>query len=204
MYVPASFAENDPARLHDLMRRQSFALLTSVGGNGLFASHLPLLLDAQTGPHGRLIGHMARANPQWRDVRGEVMAVFSGPHAYVSPSWYEETGTVPTWNYVAVHAYGPFQIVEDRAEFLEILQKSVHEYEGPRPTPWAFDESAGHLDPMLKSIVGFRVEITRLEGKWKLNQNHSEDRRRRVARALRTQPDEDSRAIAELMETDLP
>jgi transcriptional regulator len=204
MYVPASFAENDPARLHDFMRRRSFALLTSMGGNGLFASHLPLLLDAQTGPHGRLTGHMARANPQWRDVRGEVMAVFSGPHAYISPSWYEEAGTVPTWNYVAVHAYGTFRIVEDREELLEILRTSVHEYEASRPAPWTFDESAGHLDPMLKSIVGFRVEITRLEGKWKLNQNHSEQRRRRVARALRTQPDENSQEIAALIETDLP
>jgi transcriptional regulator len=173
MYVPASFAEPDKAKLHDFMRRQSFALLTSLGGNGLIASHLPLLLDADAGPHGQLIGHMARANPHWRDVRGEVMAVFSGPHAYVSPSWYEEPGTVPTWNYVAVHAYGTFHLVEDRDALLGVLRRSVREYEGRRQRPWIFDESGDHLDRLLGSIVGFRVEITRLEGKWKLGQNHT-------------------------------
>ena len=97
------------------------------------------------------------------------MAVFSGPHAYVSPSWYEEEGTVPTWNYVAVHAYGTFHVVEDRDGLLDILRRSVTAYEGPRPEPWAFDESAPHVETMLKAIVGFRIEITRLEGKWKLS-----------------------------------
>jgi transcriptional regulator len=203
MYVPALFSETDPARLRAFMRRNSFALLTSTGGDGIVASHLPLLFDAGDGPHGRLVGHMARANPQWRDVRGEVMAVFSGPHAYVSPSWYEEPGTVPTWNYVSVHAYGTFHPVEDREALLDILRASVREYEGPRPAPWVFDESAGHLEKLLGSIVGFRVEISRLEGKWKLNQNHSEERRRRVVRALRGQPDEDSQAIADLIEEGL-
>src|SRR4051794_11991074 len=110
------------------MRRHSFAVLTSHGESGLFASHLPLLLDtdadAHAGPRGQLLGHMARANPQWRGVRGEVMVVFSGPHAYVSPSWYEEAGTVPTWNYVAVHAYGTFHVVDDRDGLLDILRRS--------------------------------------------------------------------------------
>src|SRR4051794_22575902 len=203
MYVPASFAETRPARLHEFLRKHSFALLTTCGGQGLIASHLPLLFDAGEGPHGRLVGHMARANPQWRDVRGEAMAVFSGPHAYISPSWYEEDGTVPTWNYVAVHVYGTFHLVEDRETLLGILRRSVQEYEGPRTEPWAFDGSAAHVEPLLKAIVGFRVEITRLEGKWKLNQNHSEARRRRVVRTLRGQPDEHSQAVAELMEEGL-
>jgi transcriptional regulator len=114
VYVPAAFDEVDPARLHEFMRRNSFAVLTSLGEEGLVASHLPLLLDAEAGRQGILLGHMARANPQWRDVRGEVMAVYSGPHAYVSPSWYEEEGTVPTWNYVAVHAYPMFGVNSPR------------------------------------------------------------------------------------------
>jgi transcriptional regulator len=200
MYIPASFAEPDVARLHDFMRQHSFALLTSLRADGLFASHLPLLLDAGAGPHGHLCGHMARANPQWRDVRGEVLAVFSGPHAYVSPSWYDEPGTVPTWNYVAVHARGTFQIVEQRDDLLRILRRSLDAYEGPRPKPWVFDESNEVLQRMLQSIIGFRVEITCLEGKWKLGQNHSEARRERVVRALKEQPDEDSQRIAALME----
>lgn len=199
MYVPPAFAETDTAKLQEFMRRHSFALLTSHGVGGLFASHLPLLFDAEVGPHGHLLGHMARANPQWREARGEVMAVFSGPHAYVSPSWYEEGGTVPTWNYVAVHAYGAFHPVEDRDGLLDILRRSVTAYESPRPEPWAFDESAPHVEKMLKAIVGFRIEITRLEGKWKLSQNHPEERRRKVVRALADRPDLDSKAIADLM-----
>jgi transcriptional regulator len=199
VYVPAAFAVTDTAKLHEFMRHHSFAVLTSLGEGGLVASHLPLLLETDAGPHGHLLGHMARANPQWRDVRGETMAVFSGPHAYVSPSWYEEGGTVPTWNYVAVHAYGTFHIVEDRDGLLDILRRSVLAYERPRPEPWPFDESEPHVERMLRAIVGFRIEITRLEGKWKLSQNHTEERRERVIRALSGHSDEDSRAIADLM-----
>ena len=132
MYVPAAFAEIDPTKLHEFMRRHSFAVLTSHGEEGLFASHLPVLLNAEAGPHGHLLGHMARGNPQWRGVRGEVMVVFSGPHVYVSPSWYEERGTVPTWNYVAVHAYGTFHVVEDGEGLLDILRRSVLTYESPK------------------------------------------------------------------------
>ena len=204
MYIPASFAQPDTAKLHDFIRENSFALLTSQGQGGLIASHLPLLLDADAGPHVQLLGHMARANPQWPDVRGEAMAVFSGPHVYVSPSWYEEEGTVPTWNYVAVHAYGPFHVIEGRDDLLDILRRLVSNYESPRPEPWAFDESAPHVEAMLKSIVGFRIEVTRLEGKWKLSQNHPEERRRKVIRALEARPDDDSRAIARLMSEGLP
>jgi transcriptional regulator len=199
VYIPAAFSETDRARLHEVMMRHSFAILTSTGEHGLIASHLPILLDPDLGSNGTLFGHMARANSQWRDVEGEVMAVFSGPHSYVSPSWYEERGTVPTWNYVAVHAYGRFQIVEDRAGLLEILRRSVAAYEGPRPEPWIFDESEPHVEKLLKAIVGFRVEITRLEGKWKLSQNQPEERRRKVEHALADRADEDSQAIANLM-----
>ena len=127
------------------------------------------------------------------------MAIFSGPHVYVSPSWYEEGGTVPTWNYVAVHAYGTFHLVEERDSLLDILRRSVMTYESPRPEPWAFDESAGHVEKMLRAIVGFRIEISRIEGKWKLSQNHPEERRQRVIRALEGRPDEDSQAIARMM-----
>lgn len=203
MYIPAAFAETDKAALHDLIARHGFAILTSYGRSGLIASHLPLLLDPDVGPYGQLIGHMARANPQWRGIHGEVMAVFAGPHAYVSPSWYEEAGTVPTWNYVAVHAYGPFELVDDRDALLGILRRSVATYEGPRPQPWVFDESEPHVEKLLKAIVGFRIPITRLEGKWKLSQNHSEPRRRRVARTLAAQDDPDARAVSALMEAAL-
>jgi len=199
MFVPASFAETDPTKLHAFMRRNSFAVLTTHGADGLSANHLPLLLDAEFGPRGRLFGHLARANPQWRHAESEALAIFSGPHAYVSPTWYEEEGTVPTWNYIAVHAYGRLQIVEDEDALLEILRRSVETYESAMPAPWAFDASSPDVRGQLKAIVGFHVEITRLEGKWKLNQNHPERRRRRVAEALGARTDADSAAIAELM-----
>jgi transcriptional regulator len=199
MYLPAAFAETDTSKIHEFMDRHGFATLISQGSAGMIASHLPLLLEPEAGRNGTLFGHMARANPQWKDVRGDVLAIFAGPHAYVSPSWYEEEGTVPTWNYVAVHAYGVFRLVEDRDGLLEILRKSVRTYEGSRPEPWPFDESAKHVDTMLKAIVGFRIEIGRLEGKWKLSQNQPEARREKVIQGLGRQTDEDSRAIAALM-----
>lgn len=199
MYLPTAFAETDAAKLHEFMRQNSFAVLTSNGENGLIASHLPLLFDGENGPKGQLLGHTARANPQWRGVEGEVMAVFSGSHTYISPSWYEEPGLVPTWNYVAVHAYGTFKVIDNREGLLDILRRSVHEYESPGEEPWIFDESESHVDGLLNAIVGFRIDITRLEGKWKLSQNHPEARRRRVIRALEARSDEDSKKIAGLM-----
>jgi len=199
MYIPASFAETDSARLHEFMRKHSFATLVSRNEIGIVASHLPLLFQASAGRVGSLIGHTARANPQWREVRGEVMALFTGPHAYISPSWYETEGTVPTWNYAAVHAYGTFHVVEDRESLLEILRGTVEYYESPRQEPWTIDETAPNLDQLMRGITGFRIEITRLEGKWKLSQNHPEERRRRVIKALEERPDADSQAIAAMM-----
>jgi transcriptional regulator len=199
VYVPAAFAEPDTTKLHEFMRRYSFAVLVTHGEGGLVASHLPLLFDAGAGPHGHLLGHMARANPQWKGVEGEVLAIFSGPHVYVSPAWYEEAGTVPTWNYVAVHAYGTFHLVEDRDGLLEILRRLVLNYEGRRAEPWAFDESGPHAEGLLRAIVGFRIEITRLEGKWKLSQNQPERRRMKVIRALDAEPGADAKAVADLM-----
>jgi transcriptional regulator len=203
MYIPASFAETDRVKLHEFIRRNSFAILTSQTPKGLVASHLPLLLDAEAGPHGTLLGHMARANTQWRVAQGPAMAIFSGPHAYISPTWYAEPGTVPTWNYVAVHAHGTMNLVEDRAGLLDILHRSVATYEEGRQPPWSFDETEANVDGLLRAIVGFRIELTSLEGKWKLNQNHPEPRRRRTAEALRSRPDADSQAIAALMEEGL-
>ena len=199
MYIPASFRMSEVAGLHAFLRGNSFATLVSRGEAGLSATHLPLLLDPDAGPQGTLIGHMARANPQWRDAPGEALAIFQGPHAYISPTWYEAPGTVPTWNYVAVHAHGTFQLVEDRDALHEILTRSVAVYEGRMPQPWSYDLDDPAIDAMLKAIVGFRIEITRLEGKAKLNQNHPEERRRKVIRELERRGDEDSRVIAEWM-----
>jgi transcriptional regulator len=201
LYIPASFHQSDLPTLHAFIERHSFAVLCSTAEDGTpFASHLPLLLDRTT-PPGVLVGHVARANPQWRHADGRgVLAVFAGPHAYVSPSWYEAAEVVPTWNYVAVHATGVLRAVHDRDALLKIVGDMVTRYEASRPRPWTLDVPADYLERMLRGIVGFRIEITRLEGKWKLSQNHDAERRRKVRRALREQGGEDATAIADLME----
>ena len=203
MYIPAAFRVTDTDRLHQFIHANSFALLTTSSGRGLVASHVPLLLDRTRGSLGMLIGHFAKANEQALDVGCEALAVFSGPHAYISPTWYQTPNTVPTWNYVAVHAAGVMKLVEDRDELAGILAATVAKYEAPRPSPWPFDATTEFHQKLMDGIVGFEIEITRLEGKWKLNQNHPPERRQRVIDALRELGGEDNTAIAALMENSL-
>jgi transcriptional regulator len=204
MYVPASFAETDLTTLHNFVEQNSFGLLVSQVDGQSFASHLPFLLDRESAPNGALVGHMARANPQWREAQGQTaLVVFPGPHVYVSPTWYETEQVVPTWNYVAVHAYGPIHVIEDPPALLNIVERSVEIYEHAMPQPWRFDSSTTFAKRMLSRIVGFRIEIERIEGKWKLNQNHPVERRKKVVRALRQRDGENSRAVAELMQESL-
>ena len=200
MYIPNAFAETDQAKLHDFIEKNSFGILASQAEGEPFASHLPILLDRQAGAHGCLIGHMARANPQWQQANGQtVLVIFSGPHTYISPTWHEAENVVPTWNYVAVHAYGKLQTVEEPAVLLQIVRDFVSFYEGSMPQPWTLKGESDFVERLLRQIVGFRIDITRLEGKWKLNQNQPEERRARVALALKKQPDDDSQAIAAMM-----
>ncbi len=202
MYIPAVFAESNLAKLHDFIEGNSFGVLVSQVDGAPFASHLPFLLDRTSGAHGALIGHMARANPQWQQAHGQnVLAIFSGPHVYVSPTWYEAESVVPTWNYVAVHVYGRLRVIEEPAALLKIVKDSVSFYEGSMPRPWTLNGPSDFVERLLRQIVGFRMEITRLEGKWKLNQNQPEERRAKVALALQEKPDEDSQAIAAMMTT---
>jgi len=200
MYVPNHFAEDDPAKLYEAIERYSFATLVSLGGDGLEASHLPLLIDRAAGTHGTLLGHMARANLQWKRADGqEVLAIFSGPHAYISPQWYEATQVVPTWNYVAVHAYGRLELIEDEAKVRQLLDCTVETFEAGQPQPWRLDEPAEFVERLVKQIVAFRIPITRLEGKWKLNQNRPAEQREKVIAKLEQQGDENATEIAKLM-----
>jgi transcriptional regulator len=200
MYIPAPFEERDLAKLHAVIEQYSFATLVSMAAGELFASHLPLLLDRTLGARGTLIGHMARANSQWRDAAGQdVLAIFSGPHVYISPQWYQSTQVVPTWNYVAVHAYGRLELFEDEAEVLSLLHRMVGTYEAVNPQPWKLEEPGEFVTRMLRQIAAFRIPITRLEGKWKLNQNRPTDQRRRVIEELSRRSDESSQNIARLM-----
>ncbi len=205
MYIPPAFAESDRHKLHDFIEQNSFGVLVSQVDGLPFATHLPFLLDRTSGPYGTLIGHFARANPHWRQASGQsALAIFSGPHVYVSPTWYESEQVVPTWNYTAVHAYGRVQIVEEKQSLLEIVQAMVRLYEHAMPRPWSFDPSGTFAERMLAQIVGFRIEIEKIEGKWKLNQNHPVERRKKVIRALQQRSDENAQAIAEMMQAMLP
>jgi transcriptional regulator len=204
MYVPAAFAETDLTKLHDFIVQNSFGLLVSQVDGLPFATHLPFLLDRTDGRQGSLVGHMARANPQGRQIEGQtVLALFSGPHAYISPTWYEAENVVPTWNYAAVHAYGRARVIEDREGLLAIVQRSVAVYEASMPRPWTIDPSSVFIERMLGQIIGFHIEIERLEGKWKMNQNHPAERRERVIRALREKGGADAEAVAAMIENTL-
>src|SRR6266545_5827323 len=200
MYIPNSFREDDRSLLHDLMRQHNFGILVTQRDGTPFATHLPFLLDAERGPHGTLLAHMARANPQWRDFAagGEALVIFQGPHAYISPSWYETHPSVPTWNYAVVHAYGIPRIVEDHATLHHMLETLVDTHEAAFAQPWRLDLPHVYLDKMMRAVVGFEIEITRLEGKLKLSQNRSEHDQHRVAEALRQSENPLDRSVAEL------
>ncbi len=185
MYIPSHFAETDLPTLHEFMRRHNFATLVTQQGNAPFASHLPMLLDSSVGTHGALLGHMARNNAQWRDFTGaEVLVMFQGPHAYVSPAWYEPGPmAAPTWNYMAVHAYGQARILPED-ELVETLHRLVDENEKAFSLPWKLELTQTMRERAQGSIVGFEIRLSRIEGKFKLSQNRSEQDRRNVIAQL--------------------
>lgn len=204
MYIPAHFSQSNIASLHDFIDEHPFGLLVSQVDGAPFATHLPLLLDRDQAPNGILLGHVARPNPHWRSLVGQsVLCVFNGPHAYVSPTWYEADKVVPTWNYVAVHVYGRATLVDEPGEVVGLVQKLTDRIERLMPKPWSFDPNDPFVNRMAAGIVGFRIEIERIEGKWKLNQNHPPERRRKVIAALRERGGEDATEIADLIERDL-
>ncbi len=205
MYTPESFKVDEPARLHAVMRRFPFALLLTVNADSLEATHLPFMVDAERGPHGTLLAHMARANHHWKlfDGRREALVVFTGPHAYISPSWYADKVTVPTWNYVAIHAHGRPVIVTDKARVRAMLERLVSEHETYVKPPWSTAQAGDYVQQQLDYIVAFEIEITRLEGKFKLNQNRAHADQQGVVRALSGSKDPMQREISELMRQQL-
>lgn len=190
MYTPASFKMTDQEELFSFIRENSFALVVTSAGSKIHASHLPLELEVIEVPGEkpllRLIGHFARANDHWRDllVAHELLVVFSGPHAFVSPKLYQDPDTVPTWNYVAVHVTGRARIVESESELKAMLNRLVALNEGDAEDSWRTNWSNPKVAAMLKAIVGFEIEVDSIEGKKKLSQNRSEEDQRRVRSAL--------------------
>ncbi len=183
MYVPKHFAVDNLSAQHDLIDACDFGVVVSSGPNGLFATHIPLMLKRDEGRFGTLYGHVARANPHVKLFGSQALAVFSGPHAYVSPAWYSDrAANVPTWNYVAVHCAGT--PVELDGDVRTHLGEMVARYEGA--DGWSFGELAPQTqETMARAIVGFRMQITRIEGKAKLSQNKPRAERERVIEGLK-------------------
>jgi transcriptional regulator len=199
MYIPKAFREDDISAIHTLIREYSFATLITQHEGVPFASHLPFILDAERGPNGTLLAHMARANPQWHDFNSaqEVLVIFQGPHAYISPSWYEVELSVPTWNYAVIHAYGLPRLIEDQEKLYDLLKILIKTHEAQFVKPWPFQLSDDYLQKMMRGIVGFEIEIARLKGKFKLSQNRTENEREHVIAAL--QESTGTLPVAELM-----
>jgi transcriptional regulator len=177
--------------MHALIESQPFATLVTMSNSGLFASHLPMVLNRGEGTNGTLRGHLSRANNQWRDLLPsvEALTIFSGDHHYISPNWYpektEDGKVVPTWNYAVVHTYGPLRIIEDPTWLLSHLTALTTQREAPSPSPWhVSDAPADYIASQIKGIVGIELPISRIEGKWKVSQNKSERTRLAVEQSL--------------------
>ncbi len=183
MYVPGAFRIDDRSALFDFVDSHGFATLVSVVEGALFASHVPLLLDRA---EIRLLGHLARANPQWKsfETGQEVLAIFSGPHAYVSPSWYATQPAVPTWNYAVVHIHGVPRLLSAENTG-EVIDRLVDHYEKHRPNPWPNELPADFRSKMIAAIVGFEIPVRRIEGKFKLGQNRSAEDQAGMLEGLR-------------------
>ncbi|HKE96419.1 MAG TPA: FMN-binding negative transcriptional regulator [Povalibacter sp.] len=208
MYVPGHFAEPRVEVMHELIRAQPLATLVTLSSGGLNANHVPLHLDVSPAPFGTLRGHVARANPMASDLRtdAEALAVFHGPEAYVSPSWYatkQESGkVVPTWNYVVVHAYGFLRIVDDKTWLRSQLEALTAHNEASFPQPWTIsDAPREYIDRLMGAIVGMEMVITRLIGKWKVSQNQPAANRSGVITGLGSSDSSGAQAMAALVGT---
>ena len=207
MYTPKAFEVTDVALLQAAMKQSELATLVTMTANGLVATHLPLMLDETKGELGTLIGHVSRANLQWKesDPSVEGLVIFLGPDTYVTPNWYaakQETGrVVPTWNYAAIHAYGHPVFFEDTERLRVVVTELTRRHEASFPAPWQVtDAPSVYIDSQLKAIVGFEFPILRLEGKQKFNQNRSAADRTGVIEGLRGLGEERKTQVAVLME----
>lgn len=205
MYVPPAFRDNDIESIHATIRIARLANLVTATADGPVATPLPLFLDETEGERGVLYGHMAKANPQWRLAPvGEALAIFAGPEAYVTPSWYatkQETGkVVPTWNYIAVHAYGPVEFFQEPERLLDAVTRLTNLHEKARAEPWAVsDAPADFIAAQLRGIVGVRIPVTRFEGKRKMSQNRPEADRIRIVAGLAASDKPQDREVAPLI-----
>lgn len=208
MYIPKQFDEPRVDVLHQLIRSRPFASLVTLSSNGLNANHIPLHLSEQPGPFGTLRGHVARANPIWNDIAKDVeaLAIFHGPSAYITPSWYPtkaETGkVVPTWNYVVAHAYGTLRVIDDAAWLRDHLESLTAHNEAAFAEPWRLaDAPSDFIEKMMGGVVGIEIVITRLSGKWKTSQNQPIENQAGVIQGLRASGSEETLEMAALVES---
>jgi transcriptional regulator len=204
MYVPSHYKETRVEVMHALVKSHPLGALVRLGANGLDADHIPFEIAPPSAgaPFGVLRAHVARANPLWREAGNQVMVLFQGPSAYITPELYEEKAVngkvVPTWNYAVVHAHGPLRVIDERDWVRAMVERLTSRHEQARANPWAVsDAPPDYIDAMLKAIVGIEIPIDRLEGKWKVSQNRSEQHQARMAAGLAVEPG--GAALAQLM-----
>jgi transcriptional regulator len=208
MYIPPAFRVDDMADVQRTMREARAATLVTATQEGLIGTPLPMLLNENEGPNGTLYAHVARANPQWKlTPSGEAMAIFVGPEAYVSPSWYatkqETHKVVPTWNYVAVHAYGPVEFFDDAERLLDVITRLTDLHEQPRKDRWAVtDAPTDFIKAQLRGIIGLRMPISRLDGKRKMSQNRNLADRAGVINGLSESHRPEDQVVASLIPQD--
>ena len=202
MYPPSHFTESRPEILLPVMRENSFATVVTATGGVPFVSHVPVLIDAGGDAGGiKIRGHVSRANPHGQQLEGseQVLAIFHGPHGYVSPAWYEGPRNVPTWNYVTVHAYGRARLL-DPSELDAQLSDLVELHERTAATPWRVESlPEGYAEKLMRAIVGFEIAVERLEGTLKLSQNRSSEDQRRVRDQMSSSVDPTTREVARWM-----
>ena len=200
MYIPSYYNETDESKLTEFMQAHSFATMISSQNNNLRATHLPFVIEKR-GDQIFLVSHMAKANPQWKEfIDYELLIIFQGPHAYISPTHYEKKQNVPTWNYIAVHAYGKAIIIDEPTAVITILEKMIHSYEASYIEQWK-SLSDDYKNGMVKGIVTFEIEITKLEGKFKLSQNKTKNEQQTIISAFEKSNDSLQIKIAEEMKT---
>lgn len=198
MYTPAHFNETDQKILQNMIEANNFGTLISTRDDRPFATHLPFIYDPD---HQRLLAHMARANPHWRQLQqaeADTLVVFQGPHAYVSPSLYSDSG-VPTWNYAVVHIYGRFRVLESASDHREVMETLTAQHESRRTEPWQADFDSSMVQQMMRATVAFEIEISEVQGKFKLSQNRSTTDRENVIAALEIDGGDDAIGLAKLM-----
>lgn len=208
MYIPKHFEEPRIEVMHELMRVHPLATLVTLSSNGLNANHIPLYLTDDSSPFGTLQGHLARSNSMWSDFATDVeaLAIFQGPDAYITPSWYatkKETGkAVPTWNYAVVHACGPLRIIDDTSWVRAHLDTLTAHHEADFPEPWAVSDAPHDFtEKLIEAVVGIEIAVTRLSGKWKVSQNQPPQNQAGVIQGLSASGARDAAPMAALVET---